>query len=145
MIKIEVFNSNEPKLLHLANLWNHAETFPSKYDKLFMSNPHELAALIGNGTTYNDWQTFLSDSRVQNYVDKMLYTQAGIIVNKLMNQPHMSVSDATKLNTAVGYRDNHKQDFATPVQYIITAVPHTTAEQAFLRGKGNDKSVEDVV
>lgn len=132
MIDLKIFNQNEPKLLHLATLWNHAEADANLYDRIFQSNPHELATMIANGTTYNDWQLFLVDARVQDYIDRVLYTQAGILANKLMNQSHLSMSDGTRLNTAVKYRDDHKPSFATPVQYIYIHTPLTIAEAEFL-------------
>ena len=84
MIPLEIFTKAEAKMLHLAKLWNTAEANPSLYDSLFISNAHELADLIGMGTTYNDWQDFISDSRVQEYVDKIIYTKAGIIINTFL-------------------------------------------------------------
>jgi hypothetical protein len=142
MIAVDVFTTAEPKLIHLANLWNYAESVPTMYDKLFISNPHEIAAIVGQGTTYHDWQTFLSDSRVQSYLDKIIYTQAGIIVNKYMKDGvHVGVADATKLNSAIKYRDDHKPNFATPVQYIYIQTPLTEDEKAFLKNIPENKKV----
>jgi hypothetical protein len=133
MIQIEQFTKTEIKLLHLVNLWNFAETVPHIYENLFTSNPHELAALIGQNTSYHDWQMFLSDSRVQDYIDKIIYTQAGIIVNKYMKDGvHVGMADATKLNAAIKYRDDHRPNFATPVQYIYIQTPLTADETEFL-------------
>lgn len=133
MIPLDLFQKNEAKLLHLAQLWNIAESIPHIYDELFVSNPHNLAKLIGQGTTYHDWQTFLSDSRVQDYIDKIIYTQAGIIINHYMKEGmHVGVADATKLNSAIKYRDDHKPSFAIPVQYIYVQVPLTPEEAEFL-------------
>ena len=132
MIALTSFNKTETKLIHLANLWNFAEGVSSAYDLLFISNPHELAALIGNGTTYHDWQEFISDSRVQDYIDRIIYTQAGIIINKFMkDDARVGVADATKLNSAIKYRDDHKPSFA-PVQYIYIQTPLTLDERDFL-------------
>lgn len=120
-------------MLHLASLWNYAESVPSAYDELFISNPHELAKIIGQGTTYHDWQLFLTDSRVQDYIDKIIYTQAGIIVSKYMREDtRVGVADATKLNSAIKYRDDHKPSFAIPVQYIYIQTPLTLDEEEFL-------------
>lgn len=133
MIALTSFNKSETKLIHLANLWNYAEGIASVYDLLFVSNPHELAALIGNGTTYHDWQEFISDSRVQDYIDRIIYTQAGIIINKYMKEDaRVGVADATKLNSAIKYRDDHKPSFAPPVQYIYIQTPLTIDEREFL-------------
>lgn len=135
MIQLEMFTKQEPKLLHLAKLWNYAEANPEVYDSLFVSNPHELASIIKNGTTYSDWQEFLSDSRVQSYVDKFIYTQAGIVINKLMaasSRYDFNQAASAKLNSAIKYRDDHKPDFATPVQYIYIQTPLTKAEKEFL-------------
>jgi hypothetical protein len=133
MISIDLFNKNEPKLIHLANLWNFAEANAQAYEVLFTSTPHELADLIKNGTTYNDWQTFLTDSRVQDYIDRIIYTQAGITVSKLMKDGvRVSQADATKLNAAIKYRDDHKPAFALPVQYIYIQTPLTVDEREFL-------------
>lgn len=145
MIKPDIFNKNESKLLHLTSLWNYAEANPNFYDKMFTSNPHELAAMIGNGTTFGDWQEFLSDARIQDYIDKVLYTQAGQIVARLLNQTHMSVSDSTRLNSAIKYRDDHKPDYAIPVQYIYIATPLTPAERAFLPTVDGRHDDDDVV
>lgn len=136
MIALEMFNKNEPKMLHLVSIWNFAESQPTMYDTLFISNPHELATLIKQGTTYNDWQMFLTDSRVQDYIDRVIYTQAGIIVNKLMREDvRLGVAEATKLNSAIKYRDDHKPSFAPPVQYIYIQTPLTPDEEKFLPDK----------
>lgn len=133
MIPIDSFAKNEAKLIHLANLWNFAEGLPHVYDDLFVSNPHQLAQIIGHNTTYHDWQAFLTDSRVQDYIDRVIYTQAGIIVSYYMsNKAKVGVADATKLNAAIKYRDDHKPNFAMPVQYIYIQTPLTADEQAFL-------------
>jgi hypothetical protein len=133
MISIDLFNKTEPKMLHLVNLWNRAEAMSALYDTLFTSNPHQLAAAIQQGTTYNDWQMFLTDSRVQDYIDKILYVMAGLIVAHYMKEGvHVGVADATKLNSAIKYRDDHKPSFATPVQYIYIQPPLTPDERAFL-------------
>lgn len=133
MIALEQFTKTEVKLLHLVNLWNFAETIPHVYDNLFTSNPHELSTLIGQNTNYHDWQMFLSDSRVQDYIDRIIYTQAGIIVNKYMKDGvHVGMADATKLNAAIKYRDDHRPSFATPVQYIYIQTPLTAEEAEFL-------------
>lgn len=133
MIEPSIFNKSEAKMLHLVNLWNFAEGVSSAYDSLFISNPHELAALIQQGTTYHDWQMFLTDSRVQDYIDKIIYTQAGIVVNQFMhNGARVGVADATKLNAAIKYRDDHKPSFAIPVQYIYIQTPLTIDEEEFL-------------
>lgn len=133
MIQLTTFNKNEVKLIHLANLWNFAESVPSAYDTMFISNPHELASLIGQGTTYHDWQEFLTDSRVQDYIDKIIYTQAGIIISKYMKEDvRVGVADATKLNSAIKYRDDHKPSFAPPIQYIYIQTPLTQDEREFL-------------
>lgn len=133
MIALDLFAKTETKLMHLANLWNFAESVPSVYDEMFVANPHKLAALIGQGTTYHDWQMFLTDSRVQDYIDKIIYTQAGIIINQYMKEgAHVGVADATKLNSAIKYRDDHKPSFALPVQYIYIQTPLTMDEEEFL-------------
>ena len=133
MISKEVFGKTEKKMLHMANLWNAAEKIPTHYDVMFQSNPHELATLILNGTTYHDWQEFISDSRVQDYIDRIHYTQAGIIVSQYMKPGvRVGVADATKLNSAIKYRDDHKPSFAVPVQYIYIATPLTEDEKEFL-------------
>lgn len=142
MISIDLFSPNEAKLLHLVNVWNFAESIPSKYEMMFTSNPHELATLIGQHTTYADWQEFLSDSRVQDYIDKILYTQAGIIVSQYMKPGvRVGVADATKLNSAIKYRDDHKPDFATPVQYIYIQTPLSQSEKEFLPDVPENKKV----
>lgn len=133
MIPIEQFTQAERKLQHLANLWNNAEANPNIYEHLFTSNAHKLAGLIGNNTSYNDWQLFLTDSRVQDYIDKVLYVQAGLTVAHYMKEgARVGVADATKLNAAIKYRDDHKPSFAMPVQYIYISTPLTRAEKAFL-------------
>ena len=133
MIPIEIFTKSEPKMLHLTKLWNVAEANPALYDSLFVSNAHELADLIGSGTTYNDWQDFISDSRVQEYIDKIIYTKAGIIINTYFQDgAHLSQADSARLNTAIKYRDDHKEDFAIPVQYIYMQTPLTYDEKEFL-------------
>jgi hypothetical protein len=135
-----MFTKTEVKLLHLVNLWNFAETVPHIYENLFTSNPHDLATLIGQNTSYHDWQMFLSDSRVQDYIDKIIYTQAGIIVNKYMKDGvHVGMADATKLNAAIKYRDDHRPSFATPVQYIYIQTPLTADETEFLPPVGENK------
>lgn len=133
MIALNLFNKTEAKLLHMANLWNFAEGVSTAYDKLFVSNPHELADLVQQGTTYHDWQMFLSDSRVQDYIDRAIYTQAGIIISKFMKENvKVGVADATKLNSAIKYRDDHKPSFAMPIQYIYIQTPLSTDESEFL-------------
>lgn len=133
MISIDLFNVSETKLLHLARLWNTAENNPSIYDSLFESNPHELANLIGCNTTYTDWQAFMADSRVQEYIDKIIYTRAGIIINQSLNSDaHLSQAESARLSAAIKYRDDHKADFAVPVQYIYIQTPLTYDEQQFL-------------
>lgn len=133
MISLDLFTKAEAKLLHLAKIWNMAEANPQLYDELFVSNPHELADIIGMNTTYNDWQDFISDSRVQEYIDKVIYTRAGIIVNKYFKDGiHLSQADSARLNTAIKYRDDHKADYAIPVQYIYMQTPLTYDEKEFL-------------
>lgn len=133
MISLDLFTASEPKLLHLAKLWNIAEANPVLYDDLFISNPHEIADLIGNATTYNDWQDFISDSRVQEYIDRVIYTRAGILVNKYFRDGiHLSQADSARLNTAIKYRDDHKEEYAIPVQYIYMQTPLTYDEKEFL-------------
>lgn len=133
MISTKLFGSAEADMIHMANLWNNAENSIASYERLFTSNPHELAAMIQQKTTYSDWQKFLSDSRVQDYVDKVIYTQAGILISKLMREDvKLGVAEATKLNSAIKYRDDHKPNFATPVQYIYIQTPLTVDEEAFL-------------
>jgi hypothetical protein len=133
MINLDVFTAAETKLLHMAKLWNIAEANPTLYDQLFLSNPHELADTIRSGTTYNDWQEFISDSRVQEYIDRIIYTQTGIIINKCL-QPtaHLTQAESARLNTAIKYRDDHKSNYAPPVQYIYVQVPLTYEEKQFL-------------
>lgn len=133
MIPLELFNTSEATLIYLAQIWNAAEANPITYDKLFISNPHEIAALIGMGTSFQDWQMFLTDTRVQDYIDKMIYTQAGVTVSRLMKDGiRLTPADATKLNAAIKYRDDHKPDFAIPVQYIYIQTPLTLDEEEFL-------------
>lgn len=133
MISLDIFTKAETKLLHLAKLWNIAEANPMVYDDLFVSNPHELADLIGCCTSYSDWQDFISDSRVQEYIDKIIYTRAGVIINKYFKDGiHLSQADSARLNTAIKYRDDHKEDFAIPVQYIYMQTPLTYDEKEFL-------------
>ena len=133
MISLDLFTKAETKMLHLANLWNFVESQPQIYEELFVSNPHQLAQLIGYNTTYTDWQMFLSDSRVQDYIDKVIYTQAGIIINRLMNDDvRLTQADSARLNSAIKYRDDHKPDFAVPVQYIYIQTPLTPSEREFL-------------
>lgn len=133
MISIDMFAKQEAQMLKMARLWNHAEGIKAIYDELFTSNPHELSALIGQNTQYHEWQEFLSDSRVQEYIDKIHYTQAGVIVSKYMKpDAHVGVADATKLNSAIKYRDDHKPSFAVPVQYIYIQTPLTVDEKEFL-------------
>lgn len=141
MIKKELFNKTEPELLRLVTLWNAAEAEPLIYDKLFTANAHELADLIGNKTTYNDWQNFLTDSRVQDYIDKIIYVMAGNIVSKFMSTPsaRVGMADTAKLKSAIDYRDSHKPDFAQPTQYIYMHIPLTEAEKAFLTEEGKPK------
>lgn len=144
MISLDLFDKSEKLLLHLAQLWNTAEADPMLYDELFVSNPHDLTTMINNGTKYSDWQTFLTDSRVQAYIDKIIYTQAGIIINKLMsdsNATKLSQAESARLNTAIKYRDDHRPDFAIPTQYIYTYVPPTPAEKEFLHKDANDTSL----
>lgn len=133
MISLDLFTQSEPKMLHLARIWNVAEANPTLYDDLFISNPHELADLIGNHTTYSDWQDFISDSRVQEYIDRVIYTRAGIIVNKYFRDGvHLTQADSARLNTAIKYRDDHKEEYAIPVQYIYMMTPLTYDEKEFL-------------
>ena len=132
MIALEIFNSTETKLMHLARLWNIAEANSTLYDKLFESNPHELAAIIGSSTTYTDWQEFVSDSRVQEYIDKIIYSRMGVLINQIMGKDYLTQAESARLNTAIKYRDDHKADFAVPVQYIYMQTPLTYDEKAFL-------------
>lgn len=120
-------------MLHLVNLWNIAETVPQIYDALFVSNPHELADIIQQGTTFTDWQYFINDNRVQDYIDRVIYAQAGVVINKMMQDGvHLTQAESAKLNAAIKYRDDHRPNFATPVQYIYIQTPLTPDEQAFL-------------
>lgn len=133
MISTELFNKTEAKMLHLVNLWNIAETVPQVYDALFVSNPHELADIIQQGTTFTDWQYFINDNRVQDYIDRVIYAQAGVVINKMMQDGvHLTQAESAKLNAAIKYRDDHRPNFATPVQYIYIQTPLTPDEQAFL-------------
>lgn len=134
MIALEQFAKTETKMLHLAKLWNFAEAQPQLYNSLFVSDPHELSTIIGNNTTFTDWQLFLSDSRVQNYIDKYIYTQAGVVIAQLVNENSRGFNQATaaKLNSMIKYRDDHKDNFAIPVQYIYIQTPLTPAEKVFL-------------
>jgi len=133
MIALDLFVKTETQLLHMASLWNYAEGVEALYDELFTSNPHELANMIGQNTTYHQWQDFLSDSRVQDYIDRIHYTQAGIIVSRYMKPDvRVGVADATKLNSAIKYRDDHKPSFAVPVQYIYIQTPLSEDEKEFL-------------
>lgn len=139
MIQIELFHKNEVELLRLVRLWNIAEAQPLIYDKLFDANAHELAALIGNGTVYDDWQNFLIDSRVQDYIDRIIYVKAGNIVSSYMSVSpgkKLGMADTAKLNAAINYRDTHKPDFAQPIQYVYMQVPLTEDEEAFLTDEG---------
>lgn len=139
MIKKELFNKTEPELLRLTTLWNAAEAEPLIYDKLFTANAHELARLIGNKTTYNDWQDFLIDPRVQDYIDRIIYVMAGNIVTKFMSTPTAKVgmADTAKLKSAIDYRDTHKPDFAQPTQYIYMHIPLSEEETHFLTEEGD--------
>ncbi len=133
MISTELFNKTEAKMLHLVNLWNIAETVPQIYDALFVSNPHELADIIQQGTTFTDWQYFINDNRVQDYIDRVIYAQAGVVINKMMQDGvHLTQAESAKLNAAIKYRDDHRPNFATPVQYIYIQTPLTPDERAFL-------------
>lgn len=138
MIKKELFNKSEPELLRLVTLWNAAEAEPLIYDAMFTANAHELASLIGNRTTYNDWQSFLVDARVQDYIDRVIYVMAGNIVTKFMSTPTAKVgmADTAKLKSAIDYRDSHKPDFAQPTQYIYMHIPLSEDEKAFLTDEG---------
>jgi hypothetical protein len=138
MIKKEVFNKTEPELLRLVTLWNAAEAEPLIYDKLFTANAHELASLIGNKTSYDDWQNFLVDARVQDYIDRVIYVMAGNIVSKFMSEPtaRVGMADTAKLKQAIDYRDSHKPDFAQPTQYIYMHIPLSEDEEAFLTEEG---------
>lgn len=138
MIQKEMFNTNEPHYLRLVQLWNAAEAVPNIYSKLFTANAHDLAALIGNGTTYNDWQDFLVDARVQNYIDRVIYVMAGNIVASFMSTAggKVGMADTAKLKSAIDYRDNHKPDFAQPIQYVYMQVPLNPDEEAFLTDEG---------
>jgi len=143
MIKKEIFNKTEPEMLRLVTLWNAAEAEPAIYDKLFTSNAHELAAMIGNKTTYDDWQNFLVDSRVQDYIDKVIYVMAGNIVSRFMSEPtaRVGMADTAKLKSAIDYRDSHKPDFAQPTQYIYMHIPLSVDEEAFLTDEGKPDGI----
>lgn len=138
MIRIDLFHKTEPDLIKLAHLWNAAEAEPLIYNKLFTSNAHELATLIGNGTTYNDWQNFLIDARVQDYIDKVIYVMAGNIVSSFMSTPsgRVGMADTAKLKSAIDYRDSHKPSFAQPTQYIYMQIPLSEDEEEFLTEEG---------
>ena len=138
MIKRELFHKTEPELLRLVTLWNAAEAEPAIYEKLFTSNAHELATLIGNKTTYDDWQNFLVDARVQDYIDRVIYVMAGNIVTRFMSKPtgKVGMADTAKLKQAIDYRDTHKPDFAQPTQYIYMQTPLSEEEEAFLPEEG---------
>jgi hypothetical protein len=138
MIKKELFHKTEPDLLRLATLWNAAESEPLIYEELFTANAHQLADLIGNKTTYNDWQGFLTDSRVQDYIDRVIYVMAGNIVSRFMSTPtgKVGMADTAKLKAAIDYRDSHKPDFAQPTQYIYMHIPLSPEEEAFLPEEG---------
>jgi hypothetical protein len=138
MIKKELFHKTEPEMVRLVTLWNAAEAEPLIYEKLFTSNAHELATLIGNKTTYNDWQTFLTDARVQDYIDRVIYVMAGNIVTRFMSTPggKVGMADTAKLKQAIDYRDSHKPDFAQPTQYIYMHIPLSPDEEAFLSEEG---------
>ena len=138
MIKKELFNKTEPHLLRLVTLWNLAESEPAIYAEMFTSNAHELAKLIGNKTTYDDWQTFLVDARVQDYIDRVIYVMAGNIVTKFMSEPtaRVGMADTAKLKSAIDYRDNHKPDFSQPTQYIYMHIPLSEDEKHFLTEEG---------
>lgn len=139
MLQQNLFHPTEHRLIHLVNLWNIAEADPAVYEELFVSNPHQLADIIRQGTGYDDWQMFLSDNRVQDYIDRIIYTQAGIVINQYMKDGvRVGVADATKLNAAIKYRDDHKPSFAIPVQYIYIHTPLTQDEEEFLPA-GNDR------
>lgn len=138
MIKKEIFHKTEPELIRLATLWNAAESNPIVYEKLFTSNAHELAALIGSKTTYSDWQFFLTDARVQDYIDRVIYVMAGNIVANFMSTTtgRVGMADTAKLKSAIDYRDAHKPDFAQPTQYIYMHIPLSPDEKAFLTDEG---------
>lgn len=137
MIKPELFHKNEPEMLRLIALWNHAEAQPILYESIFTSNAHDLAALIGNGTTYNEWQMFLTDARVQNYIDDVIYEMCGRIITQYMSSDDKTgMADTQKLKQAIDYRDAHKQDFAQPTQYIYMHIPLSENEEAFLTEEG---------
>lgn len=140
MIALEMFQSAETRMIYLAKLWNIAEADPLLYGQLFEATPHEIAHLIGNNTDYKDWQEFVSDSRIQEYVDREIYTRTGRLINTLMKEPHLSQADSARLSTAIKYRDDHKSDFAQPTQYIYMCTPLTYDEQQFLpkQSRGDD-------
>lgn len=144
MIQKELFNKNEPELLRLVYLWNTAEAHPKIYEKMFTANAHDLAALIGNGTTYDDWQNFLTDARVQDYIDKVIYVMSGNIVASFMSSPggKVGMADTAKLKAAIDYRDAHRPDFAQPIQYVYMQVPLTEDEEAFLTDEGKVPSYD---
>ena len=55
MLQQDLFHPTEHRLIHLVNLWNIAEADPAVYEELFVSNPHQLADIIRQGTSYDDW------------------------------------------------------------------------------------------
>jgi hypothetical protein len=54
---------------------------------------------------------------------------------------HVGVADATKLNSAIKYRDDHKPSFAVPVQYIYIQTPLSLEEREFLPDVPEHKKV----
>ena len=85
---------------------------------------------------------FIADSRVQDYIDKIIYTQAGIIVNKsLRDGVHLTQAESARLNAAIKYRDDHKPSFAIPVQYIYMNTPLTPDEEQFLPPESRGTSI----
>ena len=62
MIKPD-FSVNEVMMLS-CTYWNFAESIPEVYDRLFVSNPHELRILL-NSIRRSRLAEFLADSRVQ--------------------------------------------------------------------------------
>jgi hypothetical protein len=54
---------------------------------------------------------------------------------------HVGMADATKLNAAIKYRDDHRPNFATPVQYIYIQTPLTTDETEFLPPVAENKKL----
>ena len=75
-----IFKS-ETKLLHLATQ-NLAESDPAIYDN-YLYLIHIVTELIQQGTTYNDWQMFLTDSRVQDYIDKSFTRRQVLLLTSL--------------------------------------------------------------